>query len=501
MNYQIVWKGNQHTNTSSRNGHIPFVIVNHISAGTMSSMDSWFTSPNNTVSSAHFGIAKDGRIHQYVEIEQMAWANGIPSDKFSSAKAQVVKDMKVNPNLYTISIEHEGMDGELTEAQFKASVWLHKYIKDYVKKKWNKDIVFDKYHVVGHFQINPIGKPNCPGPKFPWDRLYQELNQKGEIKLDVKNKLQKERVYVEYGVLKKCNGDYSKKATDVHWIKFDKNKIKLKMVWEKGAKLSDLVRKYNADYGFNFSFFWNGNPVADCKINNQILNQGYDEPNGAKQTKWHGFGYKNNQITIGQLNINDSFDFLTKTTPLLLNGQGVECWDWYRQVEGTANDIGRDKNGNLISAQRTFVGLDANGDLIVAVADGRTKYDKGLTLEEMAKFMKDKGAVWALNGDGGGSSIIADKTGGLNQNENNGVNERAVNHAILVYFNDSNNPPTDTPKEETDWRVTLGSECVDYLAQHGIVDSPDGWKAKMTQPAENWMVFKLLTELHKKLYK
>jgi N-acetylmuramoyl-L-alanine amidase len=171
----IVWKGNEYTNSSSREGNVPFVIVDHVSVGTMSSMDNWFTDPNNQVSSAHFGVAKDGRVHQYVSIDRMAWANGIPREQFDDATAPVVKDMGINPNLYSVSIEHEGYDGELTEAQFQASVWLHRYIRQYIRDKWAKDFPLDPYHVIGHYQINPVQKANCPGPRFPWNRLFTVL--------------------------------------------------------------------------------------------------------------------------------------------------------------------------------------------------------------------------------------------------------------------------------------------------------------------------------------
>lgn len=172
----IEWKGNNHTNSSSRGTQVPFVIVNHISAGSMVSMDSWFTSPNNYTSSAHFGVSKDGRIHQYVDIRRMAWANGIGADDIAKSKTPVIQDHPgINPNLYSVSIEHEGTDGDLTEAQFQASVWLHRYIQQQVQEIWGRVFELDRYHVIGHFQVNPRGKPSCPGPKFPWARLYREL--------------------------------------------------------------------------------------------------------------------------------------------------------------------------------------------------------------------------------------------------------------------------------------------------------------------------------------
>ncbi|NHN31116.1 N-acetylmuramoyl-L-alanine amidase [Paenibacillus agricola] len=177
MNYEIIWKGNEHTNSSSRSGYIPFVNVCHISAGTMASMDSWFTSAGNTGSSAHFGVSKTGAIHQYVDIRRMAWANGIGALEIAASLTPVVHDnLGVNPNLYSVSIEHEGMDGNLTEAQFRASAWLHRYIRDEVVRIYGTTAyyVLDEYHVIGHRDISK-GKPACPGAYFPFVRLYAEL--------------------------------------------------------------------------------------------------------------------------------------------------------------------------------------------------------------------------------------------------------------------------------------------------------------------------------------
>ncbi|TVX93059.1 N-acetylmuramoyl-L-alanine amidase [Paenibacillus agilis] len=189
---KIAQMGNEHTNSSSRKGHVPFVIVNHISSSTMSSMDNWFRSSGNEVSSAHFGVSKDGRVHQYVDIKLAAWANGLKAAAIPNAPSIVVKEMKVNPNLYTISIEHEGTDGNLTEAQFTASVWLHGHIQAEVKRIWGKIIKLDARHVIGHCHIDPIRKASCPGPRFPWDRLYQVLKGEEEmlekVKVDVNGK-------------------------------------------------------------------------------------------------------------------------------------------------------------------------------------------------------------------------------------------------------------------------------------------------------------------------
>lgn len=173
---KIVWKANEHTNHSERRGHKPIAIVNHITGGTAGSAHNWFTSPNNDNSSAHFLVTKDGQIWQYVAIERMAWANGLTLEAIPKAAAAIVKEKNVNPNYYTISIEHEGSDGNLTEAQLNASIWLHKAIREYVFKVYGYEIPFNRKHIIGHYEIDPVRKPKCPGAMFPWSELINRLN-------------------------------------------------------------------------------------------------------------------------------------------------------------------------------------------------------------------------------------------------------------------------------------------------------------------------------------
>lgn len=173
----------------SRRGIKPFVICNHISAGTKTSMRNTFQNSANQVSS-HFDVGRDGSIWQYVRIEDAAWTQGLTADMFAVSKAPVVKDMNCNPNLYMVSIEHEGyvikdkddnviedhgIDGTLTEEQFWASCWLHRYIMDYCNNAFGVGMDLGEYNVTGHYLVDPKRKPLCPGLNFPWDRLRKEL--------------------------------------------------------------------------------------------------------------------------------------------------------------------------------------------------------------------------------------------------------------------------------------------------------------------------------------
>ncbi|MEE6295661.1 phosphodiester glycosidase family protein [Georgenia wangjunii] len=62
---------------------------------------------------------------------------------------------------------------------------------------------------------------------------------------------------------------------------------------------------------------------------------------------------------------------------------------------------------------RTAVGLDDGGTrLILAAVDGRTTLSRGLSLDELAVFMRDLGADNALNLDGGGSTTLVSQEPG-----------------------------------------------------------------------------------------
>jgi len=195
MLYNISWAGKNVRNYySSRAGHKPLAIVNHISAGTMTSMLNHFENPASKASS-DYAISRAGEIVQYVRWQDghAAWTQGISRDKIPFAKAPLVRAKGVNPNLYCVSIEYEGyvvredpknpaspikeyhgLNGDITEEQFWAGVWLHRFIKEEAARIFKSDISLNPYHVLGHFQIDK-GKPVCPGPLFPWPRMYAEL--------------------------------------------------------------------------------------------------------------------------------------------------------------------------------------------------------------------------------------------------------------------------------------------------------------------------------------
>jgi len=155
-------------NFSSRDGYKIEIISIHIMAGTLAGTDSWFANPASQVS-AHYGIGKNGEVHQYVADENKAWSNGKAFDPtFKLCKPDV------NPNLYTLSIECEGYD--LKDAPTTLISALTALLTD-LCNKWA--IPKDRDHIIGHNEINSLTRPNCPSTdKTLLDKIVAQLNPK-----------------------------------------------------------------------------------------------------------------------------------------------------------------------------------------------------------------------------------------------------------------------------------------------------------------------------------
>jgi len=144
----------------------PIAIVDHVMQGYLAGCDSWFRNPDSW-SSTHFGIGKDGLIHQYVDTDDAAWANGAVN-KPSLLGADLA--IQGNPNVLTISIEHEGFSGEeWTEAMYQANL----RVKRWVEVEYPPISLFP----MGHCDIDSVDRRNCPGPTWPKERLLADLQE------------------------------------------------------------------------------------------------------------------------------------------------------------------------------------------------------------------------------------------------------------------------------------------------------------------------------------
>jgi len=146
-----IWKGSPNF-FSGRAGYKPEAIVIHIMAGTLVGTDSWFNTPSSQVS-AHYGIGKNGEVHQYVKDADRAWHAGRVQNP--TAKLVIARP-GVNPNNYTIGIEHEGGPTDAWTPEMKqASAAL---IRELCA---THGIPVDREHIFGHYEVFS-GKPDCP---------------------------------------------------------------------------------------------------------------------------------------------------------------------------------------------------------------------------------------------------------------------------------------------------------------------------------------------------
>lgn len=170
-------------NFGGRNGWKPDMIVNHITAGS-TAVGALATLCNpGREASAHFVVDRDGTVYQLVSLDRAAWGNGTSNTVtdnryYGRSKLGVVRTRHVNANLYTISIEHVCVScGTLTAAQLAASIELHRHIIAEVKRLYGMTIPVDRQHIVGHCEINPITKPNCPGKDFPYQSILEGVQR------------------------------------------------------------------------------------------------------------------------------------------------------------------------------------------------------------------------------------------------------------------------------------------------------------------------------------
>lgn len=161
--------------TTGRKGKQLIAVVNHITGALMPSPLNTFLNPINKVSS-HVIICQNGDIIRLVADEDTAYHAGIVN------KPNWPLYDGSNPNYYTYGIEHEGFDGTLTELQYQASLWEQKRIRD------KFGLPPDTNHFIGHYRIDSVDRPYCPGVHFPWLRIIASLKQSMLVNVIAGNK-------------------------------------------------------------------------------------------------------------------------------------------------------------------------------------------------------------------------------------------------------------------------------------------------------------------------
>lgn len=148
-------------NWSGRGSGDPIeAVVIHVSGdGTLAGMDSWFGQTVSQVS-ATFGVDKDGTVHQYVEIGDVAWHAGIVNKPNLSNPLIASWDAQgINPNRRTVGIEMVLKPGQLlgdypqqAHAFDDLLLWLVQTL----------NLPPDRVHIIGHNELDSVNRAQDP---------------------------------------------------------------------------------------------------------------------------------------------------------------------------------------------------------------------------------------------------------------------------------------------------------------------------------------------------
>ena len=109
-------------------------------------------------------------------------------------------------------------------------------------------------------------------------------------------------------------------------------------------------------------------------------------------------------------------------------------------IRDGAINLGEDDSYYTTKQPRTAVGVTADGDVVIVVADGRqSPYSSGYNYMELAEKMLDLGCVDAINLDGGGSTTYLAQYAGTDEltlaNSPSDGREREVSSTLMVVSN------------------------------------------------------------------
>lgn len=203
---------------------------------------------------------------------------------------------------------------------------------------------------------------------------------------------------------------------------------------------SEFVKDENAIGGINGSFFSisNGGSTTFLRIDGKVVNTTTMNKGKERSDRTNG------AITIKRINGRESIDILAS---------GTADSTWEASIDAAADVmvcgplllmddayVSLLKNAfNDNRHPRSAVALEGN-KLILMTVDGRSNQSYGMSLPELAFFLKQIGAEKALNLDGGGSTTLvlntSKKSGVLNYPSDNKQfdheGERPVANVILI---------------------------------------------------------------------
>jgi N-acetyl-anhydromuramyl-L-alanine amidase AmpD len=166
-----IWRPSpNYSSRPSGTAGVPQMVIIHTCEGSYSGCWSWLSNANSGVSAHYVVNATGSEITQLVNESKKAWHIG------ATYKCSLNNSTKCNlngtsGNNFTIGIEHAGYASQASWATglIDASAEL---VCDISK---DNNIPRDKYHIVGHGQLQPYNRVD-PGPNWPWNSYLSKVN-------------------------------------------------------------------------------------------------------------------------------------------------------------------------------------------------------------------------------------------------------------------------------------------------------------------------------------
>jgi hypothetical protein len=178
----------------------PVLFVDHRMGGYKRTLDNDAWRHDNWVG-VHAGIGRDGSLDQYTSIFDASWGNGVAgsvarydrtnprlalletlgqwrSVVYAGTLAYALVDATgVNViNARSISTEHEdeALDQPWTASQTETSARWHRWCVEELALA-NMPMAIDEWTLAGHFQIDAINRPHCPGKHWRRSQILEGL--------------------------------------------------------------------------------------------------------------------------------------------------------------------------------------------------------------------------------------------------------------------------------------------------------------------------------------
>lgn len=189
------------------------------------------------------------------------------------------------------------------------------------------------------------------------------------------------------------------------------------------AKTSTTAKSVNAVLAINGDYY-GARDAGYVVRNGQLLRS--ESQNASQEDlviyKDGSFGIiKEGDITAQQLVDNGAMQVLSFGPALIENGQ---------VAVDSSDEVGK----AMASNPRTAIGIVDDSTYVFVVSDGRTSESQGLSLKQLAEFMKELNVTTAYNLDGGGSSSMYFNGQIINKPTTNGRNIEEREVSDIVYL-------------------------------------------------------------------